>query len=568
MPKHVFLSYARNDGQKFAIQLHDDLEKEGIEVWIDIHDIRPGEDWNTAIDNGLRDARALMVVLTPGSVLSEQVRSEWNEALEQYLPVIPLHVQNCEVPRRLKVLNWVEFRGEYEIGLTTLGQILKNLNQSHLTDLRRRLHELKLVQQTAADPKPFQSKVTALELVIANWEKHMNEAQLPVKSSGTKIERLVTDSQPVPKYALEFRQQEVGLVMERWRAGDCCSLVGVASTGKTILLQHLSNPNVQGVYIKNVTGGKSFRAIIIDPHLLTTISPNASDATKTWAAYELMIHRLYLAAHPFSELPEEDVRVFYETYEAIQNKESSPALGVRYFELSLEIFFKNGVQIVFMFDAFEELLAKMPIQFFQSLRGIHDANSQKLQYMTISRITLPDAVERQRVPMKDIESFIELFTNSIIYIGPYNETDARNMLTELIRRNHLKYDQYVLDFVLWATGRYAGLISAGFRALETLDNLDANTIITNSDQLVNDLAIRRGVRTECKTIWTSLSEQERIMLRELASPRPNIDPNNRTIQQTFAGLQQKGLLKVQGSRVTIEPPVFYYFVMNNPDAEI
>ena len=80
--------------------------------------------------------------------------------------------------------------------------------------------------------------------------------------------------------------------------------------------------------------------------------------------------------------------------------------------------------------------------------------------------------------------------------------------------------------------------------------------------------MKRSVRMECKTIWTSLTAKERAMLLEFTGSRPNIDPNNLDTQQTFALLQQKKLLQVQGARVTIEPPVFYYFVTNNPDAEI
>jgi hypothetical protein len=66
----------------------------------------------------------------------------------------------------------------------------------------------------------------------------------------------------------------------------------------------------------------------------------------------------------------------------------------------------------------------------------------------------------------------------------------------------------------------------------------------------------------------SLTAKERAMLREFTNPRPNVNPNDIETQQTFALLQQKQLLKFQGSRVTIEPPVFYSFVRNNPDVEL
>jgi hypothetical protein len=85
---------------------------------------------------------------------------------------------------------------------------------------------------------------------------------------------------------------------------------------------------------------------------------------------------------------------------------------------------------------------------------------------------------------------------------------------------------------------------------------------------VRDLAMKRSVRMECKTIWTSLTEQEQNLLREFASPKPNVDANNLETQQVFAVLQQKRLLSVQGNRVVIEPPLFYSFILSSPDAEV
>ena len=50
------------------------------------------------------------------------------------------------------------------------------------------------------------------------------------------------------------------------------------------------------------------------------------------------------------------------------------------------------------------------------------------------------------------------------------------------------------------------------------------------------------------------------MLQEFGGNRPNIDPNKFEVQQVFALLQQKQLLKVQGNRVIIDPPIFQAYV--------
>jgi len=371
---------------------------------------------------------------------------------------------------------------------------------------------------------------------------------------------------------MEFRQQEVGYVMERWRASDSCSLVGVGSVGKSNLLQHLSEPTVQSYYMKDVAGGKQFKAIIIDPSMLGPLPTGMAEneQIRCWAGYELMMHRLFLAFYPFdSYLEADDVRVFFETYQALQDG-TNPLyayMGLRYFELGLELFIKRGIQIVFMFDEFEEMLKQLPVKFFLTLRGLRDANKKQLSYLTFTRSPLPDIADRLGIDALDIEPFLELFTDNIVFVGPYNETDARNMLQDLLRRNNKKYDPYTLDFLLWATGRYAGLMRSGFRALDSLGSLDSNTVMTMGDQIVRDLATKRPVRMECKTIWTSLSQKERNLLREFVSSKPAVDANDLETQQTFAVLQQKKLLSVQGNRVIIEPPLFYSFILNSPDEE-
>lgn len=376
-----------------------------------------------------------------------------------------------------------------------------------------------------------------------------------------------TRSQPIT-----FRQEEVGYVMERWRASDSCSLVGVGSVGKSNLLQHLADPDVQSYYMKDVAQGKIFKAIIIDPSMLGPLPSDTSDAEqiRCWAGYELMMHRLFLAFYPFEVLGQDDARVFSETYQALQDG-TNPIyayMGLRYFELGLELFMKRGIQIVFMFDEFEEMLRELPVKFFLTLRGIRDGNKNQLSYLTFTRASIPELAESQGIHELDIEPFAELFTDNTYYVGPYNETDARDMVRLLSKRNGRTYDDYTINFLLWSTGRYAGLMRAGFRALETLGNLDADTVMTKGDQIVRQMALKRSVRIECRTIWSSLTAFEQYVLRELATSDPKLNINDLATKQAFATLSQKRLVRIQENRVTIEPPVFSAFIATNPDLEV
>ena len=108
----VFLSYRREDSAGFAGRLADGLEAEfgAGAVFRDVDDIRPGEDFQTAIDNHLRTVDAVLVMIGPrwldarsqaGRRLDDAadlVRVEVATALASGKPVIPVLVSGAAMP--------------------------------------------------------------------------------------------------------------------------------------------------------------------------------------------------------------------------------------------------------------------------------------------------------------------------------------------------------------------------------------------------------------------------------------------------------------------------------------
>lgn len=366
---------------------------------------------------------------------------------------------------------------------------------------------------------------------------------------------------------IDFRQQEVGHIMERWRAGESCSLVGVGSVGKSNLLQHLANPQVQAAYMKEAQV-RLFKAILIDPSLMVPLpQPRTAEneLLRCWAGYELLMHRLFMAFHDTGVLNEAEMRQFYETYQLLQSG-TNPMftyMGLRYFELGLEHFMRRGFHIVFMFDEFEEMLRELPVKFFLTLRGLRDANKKQLSYLTFTRMPIPSVLQREKIDPVAIEQFVELFTDNTYYIGPYEDVDARRMVEDLMVRNRIEYDEYTLNFLLWATGRFAGLLRAGFRALESIPDLGPSAVMTRSDRLAGQLAGKLPVQTECRTIWLSLSDTERQVLK--AACGLTTFQRNADTEAAVKMLTGKSLLKLdENNNLYIEPPVFKHFVSQNP----
>ena len=110
MPRY-FLSYARADAP-FALRLADDLRASGVDLWIDQRDIAPSQRWDRAVEAALRDCVAVVVVLSPRSVASENVLDEIGFTIDSRKDVVPLLYEPCDVPMRISRMQRIDFTGD------------------------------------------------------------------------------------------------------------------------------------------------------------------------------------------------------------------------------------------------------------------------------------------------------------------------------------------------------------------------------------------------------------------------------------------------------------------------
>ena len=127
MSQRVFICYARVD-QPFALPLAEQLKARGIGVWIDKWDARPGDDWDRDIDQGLRECTHLLIVLSPASVDSREVRGELRTILDLGKPVLPVLYKPCEIPRQLRVVQFVDFTQRKPHDVSALNELLQALS--------------------------------------------------------------------------------------------------------------------------------------------------------------------------------------------------------------------------------------------------------------------------------------------------------------------------------------------------------------------------------------------------------------------------------------------------------
>jgi NDP-sugar pyrophosphorylase family protein len=120
----IFISHSSYDN-KAVTKLAKDLDKCGVEVWLDEWQISTGDEIVTKVQKGLAQADYIAVWLTKKAVKSGWVEREWQSQLskeikENRVIVLPLLAEDCDIPELLRNKRYADFRTNYKAGLNDL----------------------------------------------------------------------------------------------------------------------------------------------------------------------------------------------------------------------------------------------------------------------------------------------------------------------------------------------------------------------------------------------------------------------------------------------------------------
>jgi hypothetical protein len=182
--KTIFFSYSR-DNSEFVLNLAKELREAGAKVWLDQLDISPGSRWDKSIESALEKSSTLLVVLSKSSVASHNVMDEVSYALEEGKTVVPILLEECDIPFRLRRLQFADFSTSHKTGISTLTKAL-NLGDDVAS---------KLVTETDTPAKaaPVEKPVPVTQLESGDGNNSPSDAKstsaratTPTKSSGSK----------------------------------------------------------------------------------------------------------------------------------------------------------------------------------------------------------------------------------------------------------------------------------------------------------------------------------------------------------------------------------------------
>jgi len=115
-PLQVFLSYAKED-KRVIRELYNLLTGINVSVWFDEEKLLPGQKWRDEISRAIRSSDAFLPCLSKVAVSKVGfINREFKEAMEiadeqpeGKIFIIPIRLQETEVPERFREIQWVNY---------------------------------------------------------------------------------------------------------------------------------------------------------------------------------------------------------------------------------------------------------------------------------------------------------------------------------------------------------------------------------------------------------------------------------------------------------------------------
>ncbi len=335
-----------------------------------------------------------------------------------------------------------------------------------------------------------------------------------------------------PPLPLSFRSNLMKQVMSALHAGECCSLVGVSGTGKSNVARFLQRSDVQQAYWND----NSTWIISIDSQGLIF-----NEELKTeYIVTEMMINRLIDEAES-RKVSSAFLTWATESYRRLLADQSFP-LAVRTLQdICKRLCEQHELQLIFMFDQFDDLWQTLEPRFFLNLRNLRDHFKYSFAYLVMTR----NRLERMRQDTQAVESFWELFSVHTYGLVPYDDGDALIMRERLATRAGISVSDIPRDIVT-ISGGHPAILRAIFWAFHNSSQKSLN---------IDDLLKIPSVIQECEKVWHDLSPAEQQIAQLTAQQLPLIHPDADALND----LQLKGI--VSDDPMTLFSPLFATFVL-------
>lgn len=112
----IFISYSRRDTETVD-RIAEQMKDAGLDVWLDREDIKAGNTWRVQIVQAIDTCLAFVLMLSPNSAASDNVRREIDLAQDANGPLLPLMLEPVKLPPEIRY----QLAGQQFIDVQMLG---------------------------------------------------------------------------------------------------------------------------------------------------------------------------------------------------------------------------------------------------------------------------------------------------------------------------------------------------------------------------------------------------------------------------------------------------------------
>jgi hypothetical protein len=125
--RYAFISYSTIN-KEFTTNLVKGLKSGGYPVWFDLLDMPADSRRDDEVGKALRECSIFMIILAPESMASENVKDEIGYAIDHGKHILPVLLEACDVPLRLRHFQHVDFTTQsFDEGLESTKELLGRL---------------------------------------------------------------------------------------------------------------------------------------------------------------------------------------------------------------------------------------------------------------------------------------------------------------------------------------------------------------------------------------------------------------------------------------------------------
>ncbi len=111
----VFISHASEDKERFVLDFATKLRAKGVDAWVDKWEMYPGDSLvNKIFEEGIKDAKAIIIILSKYSVdkpwVKEEINASFVKRVNQGSKLVPVIIDDCSIPVCLQSTVWVKIK--------------------------------------------------------------------------------------------------------------------------------------------------------------------------------------------------------------------------------------------------------------------------------------------------------------------------------------------------------------------------------------------------------------------------------------------------------------------------